>query len=127
MEKATLCLLTQTEVVEAVTGLTGDFSQPILQDIRASSRAFATPPSSSYMQEEAEGPSDRQVPPVMDYPGWDIVDEHILDMGLDNRRSLRRLEDFLALSFQSPLAVSHYTTITAGGVGPVEAVGGSPT
>ena len=104
--KVTLVLLTQSEVLEAVTALGGDYAEPITKEARAARRPHATAASTNQMMEQAEEPSDHDVPPIQEYPGWDCIDEHVLDLGLDNRRTLRRLEDYLALYHQSPLAVS---------------------
>ena len=110
-------LLTQAEVVEAVTALSGEYAIPITKEVRAARRPHAIVPSTSQMEESAEDPSDYDVPPMQEYPGWDCIDEHLLDLGLDNRRTLRRLEDYLALYHQSPLAVSQYIfSLFLGGV-----------
>ena len=90
-----MVLLTQTEVLEAVTGLTGEYAVPIRQEIRATARTHATPPSKAAdMEGKGVHPPSRDVPPKQTYPGSDYLDEHTMDMGLDSREELRHLEDY---------------------------------
>ena len=97
--------MNQADVVMQVTGLTGEYSQPILAE-RRSSRATAPAGNLAEREETAVPAPPEQIPAPAEYPGSEYCGEAEVDLGLESREEFRRLQDYLAHYSQSPTPVS---------------------
>ena len=97
-----LVLYTQEEVVTAVTALDGEYTVPILQDVQET--RTNPPPLEVRNQDKAEPPV--APPPIPVYQGADFADPSVIELGLDSRGQLRRLQDYLAPYHLMPVPVS---------------------
>ena len=98
-----LVILNKDEVEQAIANLSGPYDDVIQEDLPETRQR---PAFKSFSSLEATAPRPR-IPKLKDFPGGGYVDQACVDLGVNTRKDLRELQDYLASESESPVAVSN--------------------
>ena len=91
------------EVEQAISNLSGQYDEVITEDLPETRQRPAFQSFSSL-----EGTSARPtIQPLENFPGGEFVDQACIDLGVNTRKDLRELQDYLATQLQTPVSVSN--------------------
>ena len=91
------------EVEQAISNLSGQYDEVITEDLPETRQRPAFQSFSSL-----EGTSARPtIQPLENFSGGGFVDQACIDLGVNTRKDLRELQDYLATQLQTPVSVSN--------------------